>query len=82
MQLGLDLKGGMQLTLQLDTADFLKDLAGEGAKDKLNKALAVADRKAGISQEEYLDVFFDAYEQLETPTAALTRNNGFPRTSS
>jgi len=72
LQLGLDLKGGMQLTLRLNTADFLRDLAGDVQIDKFDKSLEYADKEMGLSQEEYIDAFFEHYQQLE-PKESIIR---------
>ena len=72
LQLGLDLKGGMQLTLRLNTADFLIDLASDTQGTNFQNALEYADSKSGLSQETYIDAFFDRYQQLE-PTESIIR---------
>lgn len=64
LQLGLDLQGGMQLTLQLNTADFLKDLVGESSTDNFYKAIAATDN-LNLAQKEYITAFFDHFQQLE-----------------
>ena len=71
LQLGLDLKGGMQLTLKLNTADFLKNLAGDKQRANFDKALNYADSKTGLSQDEYIAAFFDHYQQLESKESII-----------
>ncbi len=62
---GLDLKGGINVILQISVKDILKGLANNSSDPAFNKALAQADAALKDSQESYLDLFFEAFEQNE-----------------
>ncbi|HSM63000.1 MAG TPA: hypothetical protein VK833_03575, partial [Gillisia sp.] len=62
---GLDLKGGINVILQISVRDILKGLANNTTDPAFNKALADADAAQKDSQESYLDLFFEAFEKNE-----------------
>ena len=62
---GLDLKGGINVILQISVRDILKGLANNTTDPVFNKALADADAAQKDSQETYLDLFFEAFEKNE-----------------
>ncbi len=62
---GLDLKGGINVILQISVKDILKGLANNSSDPAFNRALAQADAAQKDSQESYLDLFFEAFEQNE-----------------
>lgn len=62
---GLDLKGGINVILQISVRDILKGLANNSSDPAFNKALADADAAQKDSQESYLDLFFEAFDENE-----------------
>ena len=62
---GLDLKGGINVTLQISVKDILKGLANNTKNPIFNKALADADEASTDSQDSYLDLFFDAFDAIK-----------------
>ncbi len=58
---GLDLEGGINVTLQISVKDVLKGLANNTANPVFNKALADA-KKNQKGNQSYLDAFYDAFE--------------------
>ncbi len=62
---GLDLKGGINVTLQISVKDILKGLADNTKNPIFNKALADADLASKSSDDTYLDLFFDAFENIK-----------------
>jgi len=62
---GLDLKGGINVTLQISVKDILKGLANNTKNPIFNKALADADEASKSSDETYLELFFDAFEAIK-----------------
>jgi SecD/SecF fusion protein len=62
---GLDLKGGINVTLQISVKDILKGLADNTKDPVFNKALADADIASKSSDDTYLELFFDAYEDIK-----------------
>ena len=66
---GLDLKGGINVILQISVKDILVGLANNSDDPAFNRALAMADEAQADSQENYLDLFFEAFESI--PDARL-----------
>lgn len=62
---GLDLKGGINVTLQISVKDILKGLANNTKNPVFNKALANADEASKSSDDTYLDLFFDAFDNIK-----------------
>jgi len=62
---GLDLKGGINVTLQISVKDILKGLADNTKNPIFNKALADADVASKDSDETYIDLFFDAFDNIK-----------------
>src|SRR5690606_10887998 len=66
---GLDLKGGINVILQISVKDILRSLANNSQDPAFNQALAEADVAQRNSQDDYIDLFFDAYNSK--PNARL-----------
>lgn len=65
---GLDLKGGINVTLQISVRDILSGLANNTKNPVFNKALADADAASRNSDETYLELFFDAFDEIKGDT--------------
>ncbi len=65
---GLDLKGGINVTLQISVKDILKGLANNTKNPIFNKALADADNASKNSPDTYLELFFDAFDNIKGDT--------------
>ncbi len=65
MNLGLDLKGGVNVILQVSVKDILKGLANHTADPAFNKALDDATEMQKDSQNTYLEDFFTAFEAVK-----------------
>jgi SecD/SecF fusion protein len=65
---GLDLKGGINVTLQISVKDILKGLANYSKNPVFNKALSDADAASKSSDETYLELFFEAFDQIKGDT--------------
>ena len=62
--LGLDLKGGMNVVLEVSVPDVVKNLAGESANEpKFQKAYADAQAKVKKDNSDFLDAFVSIYQQ-------------------
>lgn len=61
---GLDLKGGINVILQVSVKDILKGLANNTKDPAFNQALADATELQKNSQNTYLESFFEAFEAL------------------
>jgi len=72
INLGLDLKGGMNVTLEVSVADIIRSLSGYNTSPNFTKALQMAtERQKTNSQVQYLDLFVQAYRELD-PNAKLS----------
>ncbi|GJH40658.1 protein translocase subunit SecDF [Capnocytophaga sp. HP1101] len=58
---GLDLKGGINVILQISVKDILRGLADNSKDPIFNKSLAEADEQLRKTDKTYLDLFFEAY---------------------
>ncbi len=65
---GLDLKGGINVTLQISVKDILKGLANNTTNPIFNKALAEADLASKNSSDTYVDLFFKAFDEIKGDT--------------
>ena len=62
--LGLDLKGGMNVILEVSVPDVVKSLAGESANDPaFAKALADAREQAKTESTDFVDIFVSVYQK-------------------
>lgn len=64
---GLDLEGGINVTLQISVKDVLKGLANQTTNAVFNKALADA-KKNQRGNQSYLDAFYEAFEAASAGT--------------
>ncbi len=67
LQLGLDLQGGMQFTLSIDSESFLKNLTDLKDDPSFTAALLRTSQQTELSHPEYIDAFFDYYQKIEAP---------------
>jgi SecD/SecF fusion protein len=68
MNLGLDLKGGINAILQVSVKEVLKSLSNESKNESFNKALDAADVRQKNSNLNYLDLFFEEFEKIAGTT--------------
>ncbi|HEX9601230.1 MAG TPA: protein translocase subunit SecDF [Mariniflexile sp.] len=68
MNLGLDLKGGINVILQVSVKDILKGLANNTKNPVFNKALNDAETLQKNSQNTYLEDFFIAFDKIKGDT--------------
>jgi len=66
LNLGLDLKGGINVILQVSVKDILIGLSNDSRNPVFNAALANASKQQADSQEDYLTLFFTAFETERT----------------
>ncbi|WP_163517522.1 protein translocase subunit SecDF [Gelidibacter japonicus] len=65
MNLGLDLKGGINVILEISVKDILKGLANNSKDPVFNKALDDASELQKTSQNAYVDDFFIAFDKIK-----------------
>ena len=71
MNLGLDLKGGINVILQISVRDILKGLANNSKDPIFNKALDDAEEIQKDAQESYLESFFKAFDASNNPSSLI-----------
>lgn len=73
LNLGLDLKGGMNVTLEVAVEDILKSLAGNSQNAVFNAALQNAKGKQTDAQEDFITLFATAFEEENAKSGGNTR---------
>ncbi|WP_303031550.1 protein translocase subunit SecD [uncultured Duncaniella sp.] len=64
--LGLDLKGGMNVTLQVSVPDILRSMANAEGNPYFDRAIANADSVARANKSaDYIDIFCTEYRKLD-----------------
>ncbi|TYK34606.1 protein translocase subunit SecDF [Bacteroides pyogenes] len=71
ISLGLDLKGGMNVILEVSVPDVIKALADNKPDEAFNKALSEAAKQAINSQEDVISLFVKEYRKI-APGAKLS----------
>lgn len=66
MKLGLDLKGGLNLLLEISEKDLLLDLADNSENPVFKKALDMATSEQTKSSATYTSIFFKSFEKAKT----------------
>ena len=64
INLGLDLKGGMNVMLQVQLQDLVKALAGGNTTPEFLKALDLAKERSVSSREDYISLFAGAWSEV------------------
>ena len=65
ISLGLDLKGGMNVVLELNVADVIRSLSNNNQDENFNKALDLAYAHQATSQKDFIDLFAEEYKKLD-----------------
>ena len=68
MNLGLDLKGGVNAILQVSVKEVLIGLSNDSKNEIFNNALNAADQRLKSSNDTYLDLFFEEFESIAGTT--------------
>ena len=64
INLGLDLKGGMNVMLQLDLGELVRNCAREKTTDEFNKALSLARQRAEETHTDFITLFAEAWKEI------------------
>jgi len=73
INLGLDLKGGMNVTLEVSVPNIVTSLAGNGAKDSLFvKTMKLAKEKQYHSQSDFITLFEQSFKEVAPANAKLS----------
>ncbi|MGB0176208.1 MAG: protein translocase subunit SecDF, partial [Owenweeksia sp.] len=73
INLGLDLRGGMNVILEVSVKDILRELTSNPNDPVFTEAIQRADKKATNTQDDYLTSFFDSYEEIKSEKKLNTR---------
>ena len=65
LNLGLDLKGGMNVILEVSVPDIVRTLSGNSKDETFNKAIDLAIARQSESQKDFIVLFQEAYEELD-----------------
>ncbi len=71
INLGLDLKGGMNVTMEVSVPDILKALSGYNESPTFVKALTLAQERQKNSSTDFVDLFIAAFNEVD-PGAQLS----------
>ena len=63
--LGLDLKGGMNVVLELNVPDVIRSLANNNQDPNFNRALELAYTRQATSNRDFVDLFVEEYRRLD-----------------
>ncbi|MBQ9583127.1 MAG: protein translocase subunit SecDF [Bacteroidales bacterium] len=64
INLGLDLKGGMNVMLQLDLGELVRNCARERTTEEFNKALSLARQRAEETHTDFITLFAEAWNEV------------------
>jgi SecD/SecF fusion protein len=70
INLGLDLKGGMNVTMEISLAELVKSLAGNPDDANFNQAVANAQTELNAGGKDFISLFVNNFEKL-SPNAKL-----------
>ena len=79
---GLDLKGGINVTLQIKIKDILSGLANNTKNPVFLKSLEDADEASKSSDKTYVDLFFEAFDANKGDTRLASPDIFFTKTLS
>lgn len=64
LSLGLDLQGGMHVTMEVSPVDIIIGLSGNNDDEDFREALKVAEQKQKTTQTDFIDLFADSYGEI------------------
>ena len=70
INLGLDLKGGMNVTMEVSVPDILRALSGYNTSENFNRAMALAQEKQKSSGDDFVTLFLASFREID-PEAKL-----------
>ena len=70
INLGLDLKGGMNVTMEVSVPDILRALSGYNTTENFNRAMEMAQQKQKSSGADFVTLFIESYKEID-PEAQL-----------
>jgi SecD/SecF fusion protein len=73
INLGLDLRGGMNVTLEISVADIIRQMSNNSPDKTFNQALINAQKQIGKSNKNFVTLFGENFKQID-PNARLAAN--------
>ncbi len=70
INLGLDLKGGMNVTMEVSVPDIIRVLSGNNTSETFTKAMALAQEKQKSSGTDFVTLFIESFKEVD-PNAQL-----------
>ena len=70
INLGLDLKGGMNVTMEVSVPDILRALSGYNTSENFNRAMALAQERQKSSGDDFVTLFLASFREID-PNAKL-----------
>ncbi|MBQ8099663.1 MAG: protein translocase subunit SecDF [Paludibacteraceae bacterium] len=70
INLGLDLKGGMNVTMEVSVPDILRALSGYNTTENFTRAMELARQKQKTSQTDFVTLFIQSFKEID-PNAQL-----------
>lgn len=64
LNLGLDLKGGMNVTMEVSVVDLIRSMSGNSTDPDFNKAINLAKERSARSSEDFVSLFEKAYNEV------------------
>ncbi|MDQ3534835.1 MAG: protein translocase subunit SecDF [Bacteroidota bacterium] len=64
LSLGLDLQGGMHVTLEVSPVEIVRGISGNNSDRAFNDALVRAQQLHATSQESFIQLFYSAYKSI------------------
>ena len=64
LNLGLDLQGGMNVTLEVSLGDLIRSLSNNNPDPTFNKAIELTNEKIKSSTKDYVTLFGESYKEL------------------
>jgi SecD/SecF fusion protein len=64
LQLGLDLQGGMAVTMEVAMDGMIKSLAGYSKEPAFNRAIQLANERKANSGADFINLFRDAFKEV------------------
>src|SRR5690606_38472958 len=60
---GLDIEGGMQVTLAISPVDIVKGMSGNSSNTTFNPVLEEADERAKTVSDKFVNIFYNVWQE-------------------
>ncbi len=60
---GLDIQGGMQVTLAISPVDIVKGMSGNSSNKTFNEVLLEAEERAKTVNDKFVNIFYDVWQE-------------------